>query len=50
MKKKAKKNFEDNHSHNVLRFFDVKQSVITSNKLGIYELPYELPRLRILGN
>ena len=31
----------------------VKQSVIISNKLGIYELPHELPndlRLRILGN
>ena len=34
-------------------FFHVKQSVIISNKRGIYELSEELPdylRLRILGN
>ena len=31
----------------------VKQSMIISNKQGVYELPHELPndlRLRILGN
>ena len=55
-------NFEENHGHNILRLFDVnqtfvsplgKQSVIISNKHGIYELSYELPnylRLWIFEN
>ena len=51
-----------NHGHNILRPFhtlpiffspQVKQSVITSNKHGMYKFPYKLPnflRRRILGN
>ena len=46
-----------NHGHNIFALFDVlpnfspqvKQSVIFSNKNGIYQLPNVL-RLRILGN
>ena len=55
-----------NHGHNILRLFDTlpdflfttsetkaKQSMVISNKHGIYELPQELPnelRLKVLGN
>ena len=53
----ALKYFKYNHGHNTLRLFatspQVKQSVVTSNKYGIYELPNELLNdltLRILGS
>ena len=51
-----------NHSHNILRLFDVQPNFplttskldgIVSNKYGMYKMPHELPndlRLSTLGN